>query len=188
MIISCPNCATRFVIEDSAIPADGRKVRCIRCEHVWHQTPTAETNPEPAGQPERLIIDDTIEQPANPSSGPMLDQPTAQSGGSRWWIWLVALVIAVGAAGAYLAIFMPEEFERLKSSVIGSVQEEARPQTEPRAPQESVAEAEFEADTPIADPVISDNEVFLDDAGMDFDTGPAEPSIPASQPSGADLN
>lgn len=35
MEISCPNCSKKYRVEDSLIPAEGRKVRCRRCEHVF---------------------------------------------------------------------------------------------------------------------------------------------------------
>ncbi len=39
MILECPNCQTRFMVPDNAIGADGRKVRCAKCKHQWHQMP-----------------------------------------------------------------------------------------------------------------------------------------------------
>ena len=53
MIVSCPNCETRFTLPDGAISATGRKMKCAKCGHKWHQMPedtSAETPVEDAGQ------------------------------------------------------------------------------------------------------------------------------------------
>jgi predicted Zn finger-like uncharacterized protein len=44
MILTCPNCATQYVVKDGAIPPQGRQVRCASCKHSWHQ------DPEPAAE------------------------------------------------------------------------------------------------------------------------------------------
>lgn len=37
MILTCPECATRYEADAAKFPAAGRKVRCAKCGHVWHQ-------------------------------------------------------------------------------------------------------------------------------------------------------
>lgn len=39
MILTCPECATQYVVKDGAIPPEGRKVRCASCKHSWFQSP-----------------------------------------------------------------------------------------------------------------------------------------------------
>ena len=60
MILTCPNCDTRYSVDGSKFPAAGRAVRCAKCGHSWHQSaeapepevpmahePVAEAAPEP---------------------------------------------------------------------------------------------------------------------------------------------
>ena len=55
MIITCPACATRYAVPDSAIGIEGRTVRCAKCRHSWFQDgpvlERADLPPEPAPAP-----------------------------------------------------------------------------------------------------------------------------------------
>jgi predicted Zn finger-like uncharacterized protein len=55
MILSCPNCATRFGVPDHALQPAGRTVKCSRCAHLWFVGPDGEPAPAPVpalvGQP-----------------------------------------------------------------------------------------------------------------------------------------
>ncbi len=37
MIVSCPNCATRYTLSESSVGVNGRKVKCAKCGHIWWQ-------------------------------------------------------------------------------------------------------------------------------------------------------
>jgi predicted Zn finger-like uncharacterized protein len=39
MIVTCPVCSTRYLVEARALGATGRLVRCANCAHTWHQAP-----------------------------------------------------------------------------------------------------------------------------------------------------
>lgn len=39
MIITCPNCATRYSVNAATFPADGRTVKCARCAETWYALP-----------------------------------------------------------------------------------------------------------------------------------------------------
>ena len=39
MIVTCPVCSTRYLVDPAALGAGGRLVRCASCAHTWHQEP-----------------------------------------------------------------------------------------------------------------------------------------------------
>lgn len=38
MLITCPNCATYYDVSAASLGAEGRSVRCVRCQEVWFAT------------------------------------------------------------------------------------------------------------------------------------------------------
>ncbi|MBF0307506.1 MAG: zinc-ribbon domain-containing protein [Alphaproteobacteria bacterium] len=52
MIITCPNCSTKFGVPDKALGNGGRMLKCARCEHKWHQYPLDDFASEPEPEPE----------------------------------------------------------------------------------------------------------------------------------------
>ncbi len=125
MILTCPECSTRYQADAAKFPPAGRDVRCAKCGHVWRQNPPEpEIEPanifvelEPAAPPPRsyeapprpqaFVRETAVEtEPfAAPASSSMLASP------SHWpqrlllgagWVGLAVLVLVIGwAAAAY---------------------------------------------------------------------------------------
>jgi predicted Zn finger-like uncharacterized protein len=48
MILTCPDCQTRYTVNDAALGgAEGRDVRCTKCGKVWHHSPERAASLEP---------------------------------------------------------------------------------------------------------------------------------------------
>jgi predicted Zn finger-like uncharacterized protein len=51
MILTCPACSVRYVVDPRALGVKGRMVRCARCAHTWRQTPPDEGAPQAVAAP-----------------------------------------------------------------------------------------------------------------------------------------
>lgn len=98
MILSCPKCSSRFLVDPVAIGA-GRQVRCGRCRHEWFATPPE----EPASA---LVLEPPMEptpirpRPIPPGSNlPALSKPKRRRVGMIIG-WAVFILVAAALAGA----------------------------------------------------------------------------------------
>jgi predicted Zn finger-like uncharacterized protein len=74
MILTCPSCEKHFQVPDGAIGAEGRKVRCSSCRHVWFQEPvTAPEKPKPKANSPESVLNRVLARPA--PSEPDQDKP-----------------------------------------------------------------------------------------------------------------
>jgi predicted Zn finger-like uncharacterized protein len=48
MIIACPSCSSRYPVNAASFEPSGRKVRCAKCGHSWHQEPESAQANAPA--------------------------------------------------------------------------------------------------------------------------------------------
>jgi predicted Zn finger-like uncharacterized protein len=119
MILTCPECATRYQTDAAQFAPDGRKVRCAKCGHVWHQAP-----PQPEPEPGLEDVAPTPEPEAEPdvprreafarsrgepvpvrafSSSPSALRPRLleRLGYGAGWGVLAVMVLAVGWVGVH---------------------------------------------------------------------------------------
>lgn len=112
MILSCPNCSARFLINAAALAPAGREVRCGRCKHQWFATlpepepmELEEAEAEPSTPPP---LPPPFSEPATPveprpiprgSNLPVVAKKRRASiGAVIGWVLLVLVVIALGVA------------------------------------------------------------------------------------------
>jgi predicted Zn finger-like uncharacterized protein len=120
MILTCPQCATRYQADAAKFQPAGRNVRCAKCGHLWHQDPPSaetdaasdiavvdETTP-PAPPPP--VVESAPPRPAAFSPNPvisresvrMVETPVPKSrlpgqlAVAAGWAALIAIILLVG--------------------------------------------------------------------------------------------
>ena len=75
MILICPECATRYLVPDSAIGATGRQVRCASCKHSWFQEGIVPQRPEPEAAEAPTTPPPAPVRPSEPVPPPVVQAP-----------------------------------------------------------------------------------------------------------------
>ena len=110
MILTCPNCATRYQADAAKFLPDGRKVRCAKCGHTWHQSA-----PETDAAPVAAVVETATEaaapethvQPEAAKAPEPLSVVSSEGVSSAWRLGALAgwaALIAVVALLAWAAI------------------------------------------------------------------------------------
>lgn len=123
MILTCPQCDTRYQADEAKFPPAGRNVRCAKCGNVWHQAPPS----APAESDVAAVVPEaTPDAPAAPFGEGFrrrsVPPPPAESRRPRLagtatlagWLALVAIILLIGfSAVRYrqeIATLWPQSF------------------------------------------------------------------------------
>jgi predicted Zn finger-like uncharacterized protein len=91
MIVSCPSCSTRYIVDPKALGATGRMVRCANCKHTWMQAPPADM-PKPV---DLEPVPDSV-RPIPPGSNLPAFPAPKRTGPAEAIGWLAFLVVLIG--------------------------------------------------------------------------------------------
>ena len=123
MILTCPECAMRYLVPDTSIGPLGRQVRCANCRHSWHQdaaegavdaAPRA-VRVTPAPTPPPALSSDAMDRSNRPLPSPAPTERAADAMAHRppfkprrnplkAWSWIAGAVCLVLVALGALAL------------------------------------------------------------------------------------
>jgi predicted Zn finger-like uncharacterized protein len=120
MILTCPECATSYFVDDSRISPAGRAVKCSNCGARWtaraeasveaHEAPPAQPDSEPQLAPaaDPAVHEPIVEEPEpEPAASPAFTiKPTGEprrAAGGKVLVWVGAAVVIAALVAAAVA-------------------------------------------------------------------------------------
>ncbi len=108
MILTCPECSIRYLIDPAVLGTDGRMVRCSKCENTWVQKPAenAGDTPEPGPEAAPDPIDAARERRARRAGRAGANVPAirgerrSRAAAVMWTLLVVAIIGVLGAGFA----------------------------------------------------------------------------------------
>ena len=95
MILTCPDCSTRFAIDADKLGPDGRRVKCGKCAHIWFESAPAlelENEPSPLSV---TPLEPEEQSPIPPRNLPAVQRAKKARSARIGWIVAVVLLAAV---------------------------------------------------------------------------------------------
>lgn len=96
MILTCPECATRYALDSALLAPGGRRVRCTECGTVWFETPE-ESTASPESPPAPVLVE-AIPESVRPLPEPLILKPARPSRRALMSGVAAGIVLAVALA------------------------------------------------------------------------------------------
>ncbi|WP_462324596.1 DUF3426 domain-containing protein [Desulfoplanes sp.] len=120
MIVQCPECDTRYNLDDSCIGPEGSKVRCSRCGHIFSVTRSEESiedtvddvfSKAPSFDDDAEEMSSDRDEPHGPSEeleSNFANEKPGKKKGRQILLWLVLLVLVLVGVGIGTYYYAPD--------------------------------------------------------------------------------